>query len=174
MSTKTDKPSRLPRLLALADLRSPLSLQEHSEQLGPLPHPGRAEELIETVERSGLRGHGGAGFPAGTKMRTVAAAGSRRPFLIANGAEGEPASEKDEFLLAGAPHLVLDGVAAAAAAVNAQEAAICIKRGGDDAIGAIGWALDERRTVGSIPSIRLSSKSPTATSPVRRARSSIT
>ena len=151
MSTKTDKPSRLPRLLALADLRSPLSLQEHSEHLGPLPHRGRAEELIETVERSGLRGHGGAGFPAGTKMRTVAAAGSRRPFLIANGAEGEPASEKDEFLLAGAPHLVLDGVAAAAAAVNAQEAAICIKRGAVDAIGAIGWALDERRTGGIDP-----------------------
>ena len=153
MSMKADKPAARSRLLGLARLRSPLSLEEHSDHLGPLStahYWGRDEDLIEAVERSGLRGHGGAGFPAGTKMRTVAAS-SRRPVVIANGAEAEPASEKDELLLAGAPHLVLDGVAVAAAAVNAQEAAICIKRGADGAMDAIGRALEERNRGGIDP-----------------------
>ena len=146
MSAKPKRAAKLSRLLALVRPRAPLSLRQHSEHLGPLPERG-AEELIEAVERSGLRGQGGGGFPAGAKMRSVAA-GSRRPTVVANGAEGEPASDKDELLLAGAPHLVLDGVAAAAAAVDAEDAVICIKRGADRAIVAVDHAIEERERAG--------------------------
>ena len=79
------------------------------------------------MERAGLTGRGGAGFPAGRKMRTVAQAGRSAGRLrgqggavvVANGAESEPASAKDRMLLARAPHLVLDGIALAAEAVGA-------------------------------------------------------
>ena len=81
-----------------------------------LRRPGR---LIDVVEASGLTGRGGAGFPAGRKMRSVAA-GPGSKVLVANGAEGEPASGKDRLLLSRLPHLVLDGMTLAAEAVGAE------------------------------------------------------
>jgi NADH:ubiquinone oxidoreductase subunit F (NADH-binding) len=91
------------------------------------------EALITAVEESGLTGRGGAGFPAGRKMRAVAAAGRRAgplrspagTVIIANGGESEPASAKDALLLSRAPHLVLDGIALAAQAVGATQAYLC-------------------------------------------------
>jgi hypothetical protein len=88
----------------------------------PLRRPGR---LIDVVEASGLTGRGGAGYPAGRKMRAVAA-GPGRKAVVANGAEGEPASRKDRLLLTRLPHLVLDGIALAAQAVGADEAYLCV------------------------------------------------
>jgi NADH:ubiquinone oxidoreductase subunit F (NADH-binding) len=135
----------LPRLLAGVSLDRPLDLDEHVERFGPLPwpNPGGGQELIETVERSGLRGRGGAGFSTGEKMRAVVA-GSSRAIVVANATEGEPASQKDELLLAGSPHLVLDGVASAAAAVDASETVICVKQEASVALAAIHGALEER------------------------------
>ncbi len=100
---------RLPRLLAGVSYYHPTGLAEHEQLYGPLPLPmvspdqgrtwqQRPERLIEMVERSGLTGRGGAGFPTGRKMRSVAA-GQGRAIVIANGAEGEPASCKDRLLL---------------------------------------------------------------------------
>ena len=80
------------------------------------------------VERSGLRGRGGAGFPTGRKLRTVAD-GSRHPIVVANGAEGEPASRKDRALMQHAPHLVIDGASVAARAVGAEEIHFVVDRG---------------------------------------------
>ena len=71
----------------------------------------RPQRLIDELEASGLVGHGGAWFPVAAKWRAVAGASRRRPVVVANGAEGEPASRKDALLLSRAPHLVLDGLA---------------------------------------------------------------
>jgi NADH:ubiquinone oxidoreductase subunit F (NADH-binding) len=82
--------------------------------------------LVAELDRSGLLGRGGAGFPAAQKFGALPSrAGMSRVWqpsavVIANGAEGEPRSLKDETLLREAPHLVIDGLLAAAAAVHAS------------------------------------------------------
>jgi len=99
-------------------------------QYGPLPvvhSRAQRAQLIDAVERSGLRGRGGAGFPTGRKLRAVADKG-RRNVVVANAAESEPASFKDAILLTRAPHLVLDGAVIAANAVRADTVYLVIER----------------------------------------------
>jgi len=95
------------------------------------------------VERSGLRGRGGAGFPTARKLRAVSE--GRHPIVVVNGSEGEPASSKDKVLLQLAPHLVLDGALLAATAVGADEVIVCVDRHATAALQALHLALDERR-----------------------------
>ena len=87
-------------------------LAEHLRRYGDPPLGSRSppRRLTDIVERSGLTGRGGAGFPTARKLEAVAAP-ARRPVVVVNGMEGEPASAKDGYLLAVAPHLVLDGAA---------------------------------------------------------------
>jgi len=131
--------TQLPRLLNGAVIGRAMSMAEHARIHGVLPHPGSA--LIEQVEHAGLRGRGGALFPLATKLSTVAGARTR-PVLVANGAEGEPASRKDRLLLESVPHLVLDGAVLAAEAIGAREAIICTREGA--ASQSLGAALVER------------------------------
>jgi NADH:ubiquinone oxidoreductase subunit F (NADH-binding) len=139
---------RLPRLLAGMSYDRPLGLAEHEHVHGPVPLGGRGgwqrpQRLIEMVERSGLTGRGGAGFPAGRKMRSVA--GRRGPaVVVANGAEGEPASSKDRLLLTRLPHLVMDGISLAAAAVGARRAYLCVHRGETVLLASLREAADAR------------------------------
>jgi NADH:ubiquinone oxidoreductase subunit F (NADH-binding) len=129
----------LPRLLPRMASADPATMAEHIGTFGRLPpHIDIAE-----VDRSGLRGRGGAGFPTGVKMRAVASARGRT-VVVANGGEGEPASLKDKTLMTTAPHLVLDGAVMAARAVHATEVIVCVTRGFDRAAAAIDRAILER------------------------------
>ncbi|MBT2401367.1 NADH-ubiquinone oxidoreductase-F iron-sulfur binding region domain-containing protein [Streptomyces sp. ISL-100] len=76
------------------------------------------DELLRHLDASGLRGRGGAGFPAAVKLRAVREGGGG-PVVVANGEEGEPGSVKDRWLLRARPHLVLDGLFRAAAVTGA-------------------------------------------------------
>jgi len=146
---------RLPRLLAGMSYDRPASLRDHQRFYGPVPlrgHSGRErpERLIDMVERSGLTGRGGAGFPTGRKMRSVA--GRRGPaVVVANGAEGEPASCKDRLLLTRLPHLVMDGISLAADAVGAREAYLCVHRHETGLLASLEDAAQERRRAGIDP-----------------------
>ncbi|HEY1420773.1 MAG TPA: SLBB domain-containing protein, partial [Candidatus Dormibacteraeota bacterium] len=118
----------------------PESFSAHATRLGPLPQTGR--DLIDTIERSGLTGRGGAGFPVGVKWRAAAA---RRPeVLVVNGAEGEPHSKKDRLLMSTRPHLVLDGALLAARAVRAKEIVLYLGENHVAARAAMERALLER------------------------------
>ncbi|MGW7194748.1 NADH-ubiquinone oxidoreductase-F iron-sulfur binding region domain-containing protein [Streptomyces chryseus] len=79
------------------------------------------DALLGHIDGAGLRGRGGAGFPAAVKLAAVRDAGGA-PVVVANGEEGEPGSVKDRWLLRARPHLVLDGLALAAAVVGARRA----------------------------------------------------
>jgi NADH:ubiquinone oxidoreductase subunit F (NADH-binding) len=98
------------------------SLAEHLETFGRLPHV----DLAGLLDEAGLLGRGGAGFPSGRKLRTVAARG--RGVVVGNAAEGEPLSDKDRMLLLTAPHLVLDGLQLTARAVGATAAYLVTSR----------------------------------------------
>jgi NADH:ubiquinone oxidoreductase subunit F (NADH-binding) len=124
----------------------PASLREHCDRFGVLDRaagPG----LIDEVAAAGLTGRGGAGFPTGVKMRTVAA-GRGPAVVVANGMESEPASQKDQALLARAPHLVLDGIALAAGAVGASQAHLCLSRGRDRLTDGVLTAVADRERSG--------------------------
>jgi NADH:ubiquinone oxidoreductase subunit F (NADH-binding) len=124
-------PAGLPRLLNAIPAQGAMSLADHLDVHGypPLARNRRerrsASALIESIERAGLRGHGGASFPTAVKMRAVASERGRGVVVI-NAAEGEPASMKDRTLLQALPQLVLDGGALAAQAVGAEEVILCV------------------------------------------------
>ncbi|MEO6879811.1 MAG: NADH-ubiquinone oxidoreductase-F iron-sulfur binding region domain-containing protein [Mycobacteriaceae bacterium] len=118
------------------------ALTQHLARYGPTPTLTRSDELIGLVDQAGLTGRGGAGFPTGRKLAAIT---GRRPVVIANGAEGEPASHKDQVLLQHAPHLVLDGLAAVAAALGSRQTHLYA---GASALPAVRHALQERRAAG--------------------------
>lgn len=119
-STSAPDSMSLPRLLATA---GDPSFNGHVSTWGPIPD-GYLD--LREVDRAGLRGRGGAWFPTARKLATVGS--GRRPIVVANGTEREPISNKDKTLLTSAPHLVLDGIAVAAAAVAADRAILCVDR----------------------------------------------
>jgi NADH:ubiquinone oxidoreductase subunit F (NADH-binding) len=123
-------------------------LRQHLDQYGQLPPGGRGGRrrggLIEAVTTAGLTGRGGAGFPTGTKMRAVAL--RRGPaVVVANGMEGEPASEKDHALLSRAPHLALDGAVLAAEAIGADVAHLCLPQTSEWLTELMLVAIEERQ-----------------------------
>jgi len=80
------------------------------------------EEVIAEIERSGLRGRGGAGFPTGQKWRLARQAKADRKYVICNADEGDPGAFMNRSLLEGDPHSVLEGLVIAAYAIGASEA----------------------------------------------------
>ncbi|MFR9794512.1 NADH-ubiquinone oxidoreductase-F iron-sulfur binding region domain-containing protein [Streptomyces sp. MS06] len=126
----------------------PAGLAEHLDRYGPAPLATARGSLVDAVERAGLTGRGGGGFPTGRKLAAVA--GKRGPaVVIANGMESEPASRKDATLLHLAPHLVLDGAVLAAEAVGATAVHVCLARTREDQHGGLARALAERRRAGT-------------------------
>jgi len=106
------------------------------------------EALVERLDRSGLRGRGGGWFNAARKWRAVRAEGGR-PLVIANGAEGEPGSFKDRFVMLRRPDDVIEGLRLAARAVDTSEAVVFLKASFDAPAKALEAAL-ARASLGSL------------------------
>jgi NADH:ubiquinone oxidoreductase subunit F (NADH-binding) len=136
----------LPRLLTGVSFRGMAQLERHLEVHGPIPGAGELDPatLVDLVERSKLRGRGGAGFPSATKMRAVRAARGHS-IVVANGCESEPVSVKDALLLHELPHLVLDGAALAARAVGADRVILAYEAPNSDTRISLEHALKQRR-----------------------------
>ena len=127
-------------------------LRAHAARFGPLAYRDRPGALVFEAEAAGLTGRGGAAFPVHRKLQAVLdAAGKRRraPVLIANGAESEPASDKDATLLWLSPHLVLDGLQLAAEAVGAGAAILYVHANrAHDVGGRLQEAIAARQAAG--------------------------
>ena len=85
------------------------------------------DAVIEEIEKSGLRGRGGGGFPTGRKWRFTAANRGGKSYVVCNGDEGDPGAFMDRSVMEGDPHKLLEGIAIAAFAIGADEAYIYVR-----------------------------------------------
>ena len=115
------------------------------------------DALIAEVSASGLRGRGGAGFPTGTKWRTVRDYHADRApsTVVANGAEGEPGTYKDRTILRVTPYAVIEGALIAAKAVGADEVVFGLKKSFGPVVARLRAAIAEVEAAGWAENVRL-------------------
>jgi NADH:ubiquinone oxidoreductase subunit F (NADH-binding)/(2Fe-2S) ferredoxin/NAD-dependent dihydropyrimidine dehydrogenase PreA subunit len=109
-----------------------------------------ADEIIEEVKTSGLRGRGGAGFPAGMKWQFAKASPGEVKFVLCNADEGDPGAFMDRSILEADPHAVLEGMIIAAKAINAHQGYIYARTEYPLAIRRLGIAIAQARERGLI------------------------
>jgi NADH-quinone oxidoreductase subunit F len=108
----------------------------------------KPEEVIEIVQKSGLRGRGGAGFPTGNKWAFARKAKGDTKYVICNADEGDPGAYMDRSLLEGNPHRVLEGMIIGAYAIGTKEGYIYIRDEYPLALHHITLAIEQARTLG--------------------------
>jgi NADH-quinone oxidoreductase subunit F len=106
------------------------------------------EAVIDEVERAGLRGRGGAGFPTARKWRAARAEPGETKYVLGNGDEGDPGAFKDRSLMEGDPHAVIEGMAIGAYAVGAREGVIYVRDEYPLAVVHLTRALEAAREAG--------------------------
>jgi len=107
-----------------------------------------SEKIISEVEKSGLRGRGGAGFPTGVKWRQCAGYEEIPKYVVCNGDEGDPGAFMDRSILEGDPHSVIEGLTIAARAVGAAEGFMYIRDEYELALKNVRKALESARAEG--------------------------
>jgi bidirectional [NiFe] hydrogenase diaphorase subunit len=85
------------------------------------------DQVVEEIEKSGLRGRGGGGYPTGKKWQMLFEAQAEKKFVIANGDEGDPGAYMDRTVMEDDPHRVIEGITIAAYAVGASEGYIYVR-----------------------------------------------
>ncbi len=113
---------------------------------------GNPEDILSTLERSGERGRGGAGFPTGQKWRSCAEAKEEPRYVIANGDEGDPGSFIDRVLMENDPHGIIEGMLLCAYAVGASQGIVFIRSEYPKAITRMQEAIDQARAAGILGS----------------------
>ncbi|MFB0523534.1 MAG: NADH-ubiquinone oxidoreductase-F iron-sulfur binding region domain-containing protein [Candidatus Bathyarchaeia archaeon] len=106
------------------------------------------QEIIDTVEKSGLRGLGGAGFPTGRKWRLCREAAGDERFVIGNGDEGDPGAFSDRSLMEANPHSILEGMIIGAYAIGANQGYLYVRAEYPLALKHVQIAIDQAREYG--------------------------
>ena len=106
--------------------------------------------VVGEVVESGLRGRGGAAFPAGLKWKTVAAAAAPRKAVVCNADEGDSGTFSDRMLMEGDPYALIEGMAIAAVAVGATYGVIYIRSEYPHAEAALREAVARATAAGHI------------------------
>lgn len=142
------KPSSLPRRWK-SDPHA--NSEEHYDVLRAILAEGTAPEaIIAALKDSGLRGMGGAGFPTGMKWDLVRKEPATPKYVICNADESEPGTFKDRVILAELPHLIIEGMAIAAAVVGAEEGIVFIRHEYAAEKTALARAIEDARRRGVI------------------------
>jgi len=106
------------------------------------------EQVIEEINRSGLRGRGGAGFPTGRKWEFCRSARGSPKYTICNADEGDPGAFMDRSILEADPHAVLEGLTIAAYAIGASEGYIYVRTEYPLAVSRLNTALNQAQERG--------------------------
>ena len=106
------------------------------------------EQVIAEVEKSGLRGRGGAGFPTGRKWELTAAEKATPKYVICNADEGDPGAFMDRSAIEGDPHTIVEGMAIGGYAVGAKTGVVYIRAEYPLAIQRIKKAIEDARAHG--------------------------
>ena len=114
---------------------------ERAIALGP-------DAVVEEVVQSGLRGRGGAGFPAGIKWRTAAGATAGQKYIVCNADEGDSGTFADRMVMEGDPFMLIEGMAIAGLAVGATKGYIYIRSEYPHAVRAMQCAVETARAHG--------------------------
>jgi NADH-quinone oxidoreductase subunit F len=126
-------------------------------------------DIISIIERSGLRGRGGAGFPTGQKWRVVSQQTNPTKYVICNGDEGDPGAFMDRMILESFPFRVIEGLAIAAAAVGSHEGIFYIRHEYPLAVKRVRAAIAELEKRGWLEQQSPSNlQPPTMNGPVRQ------
>lgn len=130
----------------------PLSLADY-EAHGGWAGLRRAQALdgaavVDEVLQSGLRGRGGAAFPAGIKWKTVRAAGGPQKYVVCNADEGDSGTYSDRMTMEGDPYMLIEGMAIAALAVGATQGYIYIRSEYPHAIATMTEAIARATAAG--------------------------
>ena len=107
-----------------------------------------AEQIIEEVKTSGLRGRGGAGFPTGLKWQFCNASPGDIKYVLCNADEGDPGAFMDRSILEADPHAVLEGMIIAAKAINAHKGYIYARTEYPLAIRRLELAIEQAKAYG--------------------------
>jgi len=117
-------------------------------------------QIVEEVTTSGLRGRGGAGFPAGIKWKTTLGIEAKQKYVVCNADEGDSGTFSDRMIMEGDPLVLIEGMTIAAIVVGATDGYIYLRSEYPDAFITLNEALDAARRGGYLGgNIRGSGKS---------------
>lgn len=106
------------------------------------------QEVCDTIEKSGLRGRGGGGFPTGKKWKFALNTESNQKYMICNADEGDPGAFMDRAVIEGDPHRLIEGMAIAAYGIGATKAYVYIRAEYPLAIDRLKIALEQAKEYG--------------------------
>ncbi len=107
-----------------------------------------SSDVIEEVKNSGLRGRGGAGFPAGVKWSFLPKESGKPVYLAVNSDESEPATFKDRYILVRDPHMLLEGIIICCYAIGCHDCYIYIRGEYTSQVKILQTAIDEAYEAG--------------------------
>ncbi len=107
-----------------------------------------AEQVLNEVKKSNLRGRGGGGFPAGVKWETTRNAPGEPKYVIVNADEGDPGVYQDRCVLEGNPHAVLEGLMIGAYTIGSHQGFVYVRQEYPLAVENLGVALEQARDYG--------------------------
>jgi NADH-quinone oxidoreductase subunit F len=110
----------------------------------------KPDEVLNEVTRSGLRGRGGGGFPAGRKWKTCRDVPTEPRYVLCNADEGDPGAFMDRSICEGDPHAVLEGMVIGAYAVGASQGYIYVREEYPLAVQHLRLAIDQARDLGML------------------------